>query len=184
MKSSEIMDTIKEVPEPRTICKDGFSMSVQNLSTSYAGETSSEVGFPTEKEPLLMPYADDASRPTKTIYPYVPKSLIGEIVSKHGGINPGAMKEHIVNASVRITNLAGDEKLFNGAYHGKCFEQMRGWDRSNAEQGYITSLDRFVDRIEGLAIAIEANQVDLDKKHSPKDKLQSEDLTWRGRGRK
>ena len=74
--------------KPRIKCKDGFSMSVQDGEHHYAnyGE-SSEVGFPSEKEELLMPYVEDAESPTETVYAYVPNAVISEIIKKHGGID-------------------------------------------------------------------------------------------------
>jgi len=44
------------------------------------------VGFPSMDEPLLMPYAEDASRPTCTVYGWVPAQVIAEVIAKHGGI--------------------------------------------------------------------------------------------------
>lgn len=75
-------------------CVDGFAMSVQasdghfcdprlNKAWPY-GEF--EIGFPTKREPLLMEFAEERNKPTKTIYPYVPATLINTIVEKHGGI--------------------------------------------------------------------------------------------------
>lgn len=43
----------------------------------------------------------------------------------------------------------------------------------DSEQGFVTSQGRFVDRVEGLAIATAANQII--EKHSPDDELMSED---------
>jgi hypothetical protein len=76
------------------ICKDGFAMSVQASKFHYCTPreddcgfyTDVEVGFPSAKEDLLMPWCEDDTKPTKTIYPFVPISVIDEVVKKHGGL--------------------------------------------------------------------------------------------------
>ena len=58
------------------ICKDGFRMSVQANETAYCHPrvnnaikyTAAEVGFPSEPEPLLTEWSDDADNPTQTVY--------------------------------------------------------------------------------------------------------------------
>lgn len=83
---------------PAMVFADGFTMSVQGHSGAYRrprsdfggahGEsyTMVEAGFPSEREELLMPYAEDAERPTETVYGYVPVSVIEAIAAKHGGL--------------------------------------------------------------------------------------------------
>lgn len=44
-----------------------------------------EVGFPNQREELLMPYAEDPETPTETVYGYVPVTLVEQIIEKHGG---------------------------------------------------------------------------------------------------
>lgn len=82
------------LPRPHVFCKDGFEMSVQAGAGLYStprknlenGEyTACEVGFPSEKEELLMPYAEDWKKPTETVYPYVPVEVIERVIEKHGG---------------------------------------------------------------------------------------------------
>tara|TARA_R100001463_G_scaffold35623_3_gene77363 strand:+ start:882 stop:1133 length:252 start_codon:yes stop_codon:yes gene_type:complete len=75
---------------PRIKCKDGFSMSVQDGEHHYAipGETS-EVGFPSEIEELLMPYVEDDERPLDTVYAHVPNDIVDKIIEKHGGYDNG-----------------------------------------------------------------------------------------------
>lgn len=82
------------VNRPHIYCKDGFRMSVQAnncVSCSPRGDfpddvyVACEVGFPSQKEELLMPYADDPTRPTKTIYEHVPVDIIEQVIKKHGG---------------------------------------------------------------------------------------------------
>ena len=78
----------------RIECADGFTMSVQASEGHYCSPritglgfyNSYEVGYPSEAEPLLMPYVEDASRPTSTVYGYVPAHVIADVIAKHGGI--------------------------------------------------------------------------------------------------
>ena len=44
-----------------------------------------EVGYPSQKEELLMPYIEDPTEPTKAVYPYVPVEVIEQVIEKHGG---------------------------------------------------------------------------------------------------
>ena len=77
----------------RVECNDGFSMSVQASEVHYCDprEThanyyeSVEIGFPSEKEELLLEYAEEPDKPTHTVYGYVPVELVDEIIQKHGG---------------------------------------------------------------------------------------------------
>ena len=80
----------------RLHCNDGFSMSVQahygaycaprvdHTDTDYYFEV--EVGFPSEREELLMEYVEDYDNPTDTVYSYVPVEVVQEVIEKHGGI--------------------------------------------------------------------------------------------------
>jgi len=79
------------------VCADGFQMSVQASHFHYCSPRNDEgpystveVGFPSEKEDLLVPYAelwnDDGSADyTDLVYAYVPSSVVLEVVAKHGG---------------------------------------------------------------------------------------------------
>lgn len=42
-----------------------------------------EVGFPSEVEELLLPFAENKENPTKTVYPYVPIAIIENVIAKH-----------------------------------------------------------------------------------------------------
>jgi hypothetical protein len=75
-------------------CNDGFVMSVQAAATCYCyprrdtGPWSEvEVGFPSEKENLLMEYAENPERPTDTVYLNVPVEVVQKIIANHGGTN-------------------------------------------------------------------------------------------------
>lgn len=79
---------------PRMFCTDGFSMSVQARTHAYckprddfADEYSQfEIGYPSEREELLMDYANDEKQPTRTFYVYVPLSVVEAVIAKHGGL--------------------------------------------------------------------------------------------------
>lgn len=73
---------------PRITCKDGFNVSVQASSIAYSKPRSDEppythveVGYPSEHESLLDPYADGES---KDLFGYVPVEVVEKIVDKHG----------------------------------------------------------------------------------------------------
>lgn len=82
--------------EPIT-CKDGFKMSVQASEMHYCSPrennaeyyTTVEVGFPSEQEETLMPYAEEPVSPTETVYGWVPIQVVSAIIEKHGGIISG-----------------------------------------------------------------------------------------------
>ena len=78
----------------RVVCKDGFSLSVQASEFSYCTPritgapryTEAEVGFPSNKEPLLMPYIDGGElSPTENVYGWVPAEVIQRVIQIHGG---------------------------------------------------------------------------------------------------
>jgi len=81
-------------PAPRVTCVDGFDMSVQARWSCYCEPQNNfgpwdtfEVGYPNEAEELLMPYdASGKDDPTDNIYSYVPKSVIVDVINKHGGL--------------------------------------------------------------------------------------------------
>ena len=78
---------------PRVVCADGFNMSVQVSSSHYctprtndsAFYSNVEIGYPSEREELLMPFAEQEDEPTYTVYGYVPVSIVDEVIAKHGG---------------------------------------------------------------------------------------------------
>jgi len=91
---------------PRIVCADGFSISVQASENHYClpridssnGSIYDEVecGFPSEMEPISEPteedfqyyaeYAEDEDL-TKTVYSYVPVSVVDKLLESHGGID-------------------------------------------------------------------------------------------------
>ena len=81
----------------KCVCADGFSMSIQASEFNYCIPRQNnaeryeavEIGFPTAEEPLLLEYAEDATRPTKTVYSYVPVGIVTTVIAKHGGLVEG-----------------------------------------------------------------------------------------------
>ena len=77
----------------RVTCADGFFMSVQASETHYSTPRADfadhyddvEVGYPSERDELLMPYAEDSDRPTATVYGYVPVEVVDRVIASHGG---------------------------------------------------------------------------------------------------
>ena len=46
-----------------------------------------EVGFPSKKEELLMPYIEvEGDNPTETVYPFVPVEVLVNLANNYGGI--------------------------------------------------------------------------------------------------
>lgn len=104
MTPEEFIDAVEPAQEnwipifKKIHCKDGFSMSVQAShshccfprTTLYSSHSfyysEMEVGFPSEVEVLLLPFAEDLENPTKTVYPYVPIAIIENVIAKHWGI--------------------------------------------------------------------------------------------------
>jgi hypothetical protein len=87
------------------VCADGFTMSVQANEGAYcsprrdnaARYTEVEVGFPSEKEEMLMEYVEDHAKPTETVYAYVPVFLVSTVIAKHGGMVKGEVPPGIIS---------------------------------------------------------------------------------------
>ena len=78
---------------PRLFCNDGFNMSVQAGEYPYCSPRRNgsefytvEIGYPSEREELLMEYCEDTESPTETVYGYVPIEVVQTVIDKHGGI--------------------------------------------------------------------------------------------------
>ena len=78
---------------PPITCADGFKLSVQASEFHYCtprcgnGPYSGvEVGYPSAREELLMPFAEDAENPTDTVYGWVPIEIVEQVILKHGDI--------------------------------------------------------------------------------------------------
>ena len=77
----------------RIECNDGFSMSVQGGKYTYSTPrefgvefTHMEIGYPSEREELILAYAESNDEPTDTVYPYVPVEVIIKVIKKHKGM--------------------------------------------------------------------------------------------------
>jgi len=91
----------------RIICKDGFSLSVQGSEFHYCSPKENtdffiqmEIGFPSEKEDLIMQFIEDYQEPTDSVYPYVPFVIIESVIEKHGGID---VEKTFAKAKLKLT---------------------------------------------------------------------------------
>jgi len=55
-----------------------------------------EIGFPSVEEALIMPWAEDNSKPTDTVYPYVPVDIVTNVIVKHGGLVSGEVPTGVI----------------------------------------------------------------------------------------
>ncbi len=91
------MSKFRDKLNPRVMCADGFTMSVQAHDGAYCSPRVNnaesydevEVGFPSSAEPLLMDWCDDPNDPTGTVYGYVPVQVVTNVIAKHGGMVEG-----------------------------------------------------------------------------------------------
>jgi hypothetical protein len=92
------------------VCKDGFTMSVQagpGLMSSRRFDDSTplrtvEVGFPSEKEDLLMAYfPQDPQDLTETVYGWVPVRVVAAICLNHGGVAGGELPTEVWLSLIR-----------------------------------------------------------------------------------
>lgn len=80
---------------PVVKCKDGYEVSVQCQETSYcqprlnlpdvADYESFELGYPSSIDTMLNGYAEELDT-TKTVFPYVPRSVVIRLIEAHGGL--------------------------------------------------------------------------------------------------
>ena len=88
------------------------------------------------------------------------------------------MKERIICAAIHNPDekdIAGKPLIYCGLRHANILWQSKLVSRNPHHQGFLTSKGRFVDRKEGLKIALENNQV-IDISQIRGDNLYSEDL--------
>jgi hypothetical protein len=79
-------------------------MSVQANESAYCSPRHNdsgkysfvEVGFPSEKEALLMPWAESPEDPTGTVYGYVPVDVVTNVLVKHGGMVEGEVPPGVI----------------------------------------------------------------------------------------
>ncbi|WP_371343829.1 hypothetical protein [Klebsiella quasipneumoniae] len=80
----------------RIVCADGFSISIQANHGAYCSPRRDikdishyyefELGFPSDKDELIMQYAEYPGNPVDTVYPYVPRYIVEKMIGSHGGI--------------------------------------------------------------------------------------------------
>lgn len=77
---------------PALVCRDGFKMSIQASEYHYCEPrtdegpwTHIELGFLSQVEPLLWPYAETPGKWTETVYPRVPVEVAAAVIELHGG---------------------------------------------------------------------------------------------------
>ena len=100
----------------RVVCKDGFSMSVQETRTQP--RVVLEAGYPSDHEPLLFDYEDftmDRNERTDEgevvmCYNGVTPQVICQVIKKHGGMGSGDLPQSVVDFIADC-----EEPLFDGA---------------------------------------------------------------------
>ena len=93
------------------VCASGFKMSVQAHAGAYCKPrisgadkyTHVEIGFPNQKEPLLMNWCEDQQDPTGTVYGYVPVQVVTNVLAKHGGIVEGEVPRGVAPIPAHFT---------------------------------------------------------------------------------
>ncbi len=112
--SDHRLPDLNESPQPARaaiVCRDGFTMSVQASAYHYCSPRINdapsylevEIGFPTEREPLIHEYAE-GSVVGNTVYPYVPAEVVIEVIMKHGGMVGGNLP------NLDLSNLSNNEE--------------------------------------------------------------------------
>lgn len=89
------------------------------------------------------------------------------------------MREFIVCAAIHNPeekDMAGNPLIHCGLRHAFILWQGKHVSRRQSHQGFLTNKNRYVDRIEAMNIAINANQVLYEKLNNPRIGLFSEDL--------
>ena len=86
------------------VCADGFTMSVQAHAAAYCIPRMTgapvyrevEVGFPNQREELLMEWAEEAHKPSDTVYGFVPVRVVTNVIAKHGGMVSGEVPRGVI----------------------------------------------------------------------------------------
>ena len=103
MQVNEFFNTAGTNRNRQVVCADGFKMSVQAHDGAYCSPRMNgadryeevEVGFPSEREELIMQYAEEPDVPTQTVYGYVPVQVVTNVIAKHGGIVDGEIPKGV-----------------------------------------------------------------------------------------
>lgn len=123
-KGMTVVSGLEYFPPIRPIaCLDGFTLSVQAgdghycLPKKYRPTEGTwrewEVGFPSRREKILLPWAEEKSRPTKTVYGYVPSHIIMTLLQKHGGwVDP----DPLISLREAATGSAWEACISEAAY--------------------------------------------------------------------
>jgi len=76
------------------ICNDGFEISAQGSIGHYCSPRmhtnrylSLELGYPSQKDNLIIKYAEDKKNLCNTVYGWVPIEIVEELIKKHKGID-------------------------------------------------------------------------------------------------
>ena len=98
----------------QVVTKSGWSASIQASSHSYCHPrqdrgcrySSVEIGFPSEPDPLITPYAEDPNDLTGTVYGWVPAEIVTALLVKHGDVVSGEVPPLYISPTA-AANLAG-----------------------------------------------------------------------------
>lgn len=79
---------------PRALCADQFSVSIQANNYAYCtprrwdadSYSDVELGFPSQEDAAITPYAEDDEDLLNTEYPFTPMDVVEHLIEKHGGI--------------------------------------------------------------------------------------------------
>jgi len=92
-------------------CADGFRVSIQASDGKYCCPRNDdgpyievELGFPSQREPMIMKWAEDKNQPTATVYGYVPSVVVLEMLLKHGGMVDGELPPMVMGHSNNYPN--------------------------------------------------------------------------------
>jgi len=101
---------------PRVVCADGFSMSVQADEGKYCSPrddkgpyTAVEIGFPSAYCFYLQDYAEDSSKPTETVYGWVPVEQVYLCIDAHGGWSDGELPPFCPSSGIEWPARASPE---------------------------------------------------------------------------
>ena len=94
----------RKVLNNTVVCADGFRMSVQGHEGAYCEPRLNnqkkynlvEIGFPSQREELIMPWCEDSDHPTDTVYGYVPVDVVTNVLVKHGGMVEGEVPPGVI----------------------------------------------------------------------------------------
>ncbi|MBZ6385104.1 hypothetical protein [Pantoea piersonii] len=90
------VESIHYAKMSRIKCADGYNVSIQASSGHYCTPretmqdvqyySSFELGYPSSADDAFLEYAENPDEPTDTVYGYVPREVIEEVIASHGGV--------------------------------------------------------------------------------------------------